>query len=431
MLYYISLNKSRMILEDRLRTALKGGNIFSINNTLLYINANTGLPDKSHFYQKLKAADNYLDFYVEGSYKTVSVGYEDLKKSFVESASSFSSTRSVLLKERSRAVATADIFESDSLYVTFINNGKVTVIKKTKQQADTIRSGLDMVYELISLRDTEKRNIGLKNKTNMNQATLSNIHGLLKELMPDNLPEELVISPDGWISKYPLSYLTCIKVTRSLNLLTYGKSFSLDQIRLVGYFNPTLDLPDSEKEMEMIKPILPNSVFFKRESATLETLSKDIPRNILHLSMHGYNNPDEPMYSKLFFANSLLNVAKNDLFALYAKDMDKIVQMKNNDLVFTAACETGITKKSETNQSEILGILRPLLINNNKNIILTLWEVESVSAAEFVGYFYSRLAASKDIKNAFFYAQRRLKEKYNDPYYWAPYYLVQNNMEEH
>ena len=141
-----------------------------------------------------------------------------------------------------------------------------------------------------------------------------------------------------------------------------------------------------------------------------------------------------PVHSKLLFAGSAIGndeargnaFNKNDNMALYAKNMDRYTQLKDNDLVFTAACQTGLTKKSNTNQSEILGILRPLLINRNRNIILTLWPVESQSAAQFVKTFYSRLAISNNVKDAFFTAQADLKKKYGHPAYWAPYYLVQN-----
>ena len=100
-------------------------------------------------------------------------------------------------------------------------------------------------------------------------------------------------------------------------------------------------------------------------------------------------------------------------------------QYDEEPLLFTAACETGLTKSDRSNKYEILGILRPLIVNNNKNIILTLWEVNSLSARDFVLSFYTSLYKTGNVKQSFFSAKLFLKNKYkNNPFHYAPYYLI-------
>jgi len=95
-------------------------------------------------------------------------------------------------------------------------------------------------------------------------------------------------------------------------------------------------------------------------------------------------------------------------------------------LIFAAACQTGITSVSQDNASELIGMLRPLTLYKNKNVILSLWQVDDTATTFFVEVFYSELKKQKNYTKAFLAARKRTKEEYPRPFYWAAFYLSTN-----
>jgi hypothetical protein len=428
-----------MILEDKVRADRQRSNILTAGTDSF--DRQTGLPRFEFFQNKLAKANNYLDFYMSGHYETVAANDQKrIARATVESSGGFSGTRAIKRGSGGSADA-AEIFAADNLYVSQKSNGKLRVTKiDDKRYLQQLQERLDRLYDKASDLTAATRGLKITRKT-ADQEVVS-VVDLSKELKL-TLSDSVTVSPDGWLSRYPFDWLLGRKTVRTLNLFTYGDTSKVSGLAIVGYFNPAInapaspnngDLPDAEKELDTLRPLMQQGTFYRGSDASVENLARPIPRNILHLSMHGEDNSDDPIYSKLLFSGSTVTsdeaagrkYSKDDRKALYAKDMDSFDQLKGNDLVFTAACQTGLTKKSATNQSEILGILRPLLINRNRNIILTLWPVDSESAAQFVKTFYSSLSKTSNIRDSFFKAQDELKKQYGHPAFWAPYYLVQS-----
>lgn len=431
MLYYISLNKSRMVLEDKVKL-LQGANMKSLRSE--YFDETTGLPSVAFFNKKLTAAEAYLDFYVDGHYtgeKSQNNKGRDYRAAYA-AAGDTAKTRRIAISDKAGGV-----FDSDFVYVTYVNKGKVTANRQNRTALEKLRKRYNgPVAESVALE---------KNRRIANDKTGKNKRKEKQEELPDlaafvgmDLPGEITASPDGWLSSYPLSYLLDRNVVRTLNLFTYGHPDTISRPKVVGYFNPTLDLPEAEQEKAVLERLFAgSSQLFMRQQANLEELRKPLERNILHLSMHGLHNDENPEASLLAFAGSLKNGVPaqaeriEDVVdfnkALLAREMYSLSQLQNNDLVFTAACQTGLSAKGAGNESEIMGIMRPLLINNNRNIILTLWDVNSQSASEFVANFYEQLARTKNVRTSFYHARDSIRKKYNDPKHWAPYYLMQND----
>jgi CHAT domain-containing protein len=120
-------------------------------------------------------------------------------------------------------------------------------------------------------------------------------------------------------------------------------------------------------------------------------------------------------------------LVENDLNALYAKDMGDILMLKDRQLIFAAACQTGLSAADRLNESELMGMLRPLTANRNRNVILSLWNVDDTATKEFVSEFYRNLAKTKRIDRAFHHAQSSVRERFPHPHYWAAFYLSQSN----
>lgn len=421
-LYYIALNKSRMVLEEK--TRLQGGNLSGAATGGIPMDSETGMPDKVAFRAKLAATAALLDFYVEGSYQVVRGDSAAVQSARADAAGALSGLRDIgMSADTSGPASTAEVLKDKRAFVSFIRGGRVQMHVLDAARLSGIKAALDS-----ELRRLERQYDRADQRRGGDAAVVpAATTAAVRQLVPFDLPAETLVSPDKWLARYPMSHFLGVGDHRVLNLLTTGEVGRLPEVKLVGYFNPTGDLVDSDAEIGPIRSVFPDIQVFSHEQASLEQLRKNIPRNVLHLSMHGFYQGRAPTRSKLLLAGSRKDPSVDDPRALYAADMVAVPQLRDNDLVFTAACQTGLLGSDDLNQNEILGIMRPLLINNNRNIILTLWSVDSQSAGEFVQEFYRQLASSRDIPRAFDAARALLRTRYPaTPYLWAPYFLVQN-----
>ena len=97
--------------------------------------------------------------------------------------------------------------------------------------------------------------------------------------------------------------------------------------------------------------------------------------------------------------------------------------IKDKDLVFLAACKVGVSNNNKNNDAEISGLIRPLL--SNKNVILSLWNVDDSSTFELVKQFYTFLKETGNIQLSFDKAYNKLKDKYIEGIgFYAPFYLI-------
>jgi len=414
MLYYISLNKSRMLLEERLAYA-KGGGSVEVKVSDLTVNdgiprTSSGLPEKTWFKQRLAAAGPYIDFYVGGKYMAQSTSAGQ-KLAQLDRSTMPLTTRDFGVEDAS---IQADAFVDDVLYVTEVNGGKIVAAKKVSgKQLEELKGQLDSSYQKIA--------------SGARQGYAQS--PFLKTLMAESgLPEKIVISPDKWLARHPMDFHLGAKATRSVNFFTVGGDDHLANLRVSGFFNPTLDLNGAEEEADAIRTYIPDAQIFKREAAQLSALQSVANASVLHLSTHGQFDANDPRNSRLVFAGAIRGAKiTSDPNSLYARDMYKYAALKDRDLIFAAACQTGLSAAGQENENELMGILRPLTANRNRNIILSLWKVDDMATKEFVAAFYQRLAETKDVDVAFHHAQDVVRGKYSQPYYWAAFYLSKSN----
>ncbi len=414
MLYYISLNKSRMLLEERLAFA-KGGEGLAVKISDLTANdgiprTSSGLPDKAWFKQKLATSGPYVDFYVGGKYVAQSSGIVQ-KIAKIERSTIPLTTRDFGVEDASMQ---ADIFIDNALYITQVNGGKVVFVKKVSgSQLDVLKNQLDSSYQQIA------------NGTHQGNEQSVFFKGLVAE---SGLPTKVVISPDKWLARHPMDFHLGAKITRSVNFFTTSSGGRFNDLRVSGFFNPTLDLSGAEQEAEAIRTYIPGAQIFKGEAAQLTALQSAANATVVHLSMHGQFNASDPKSSRLAFAGATKGSGvTSDPNSLYARDMYKYAALKDRDLIFAAACQTGLSAADQANENELMGILRPLTANRNKNIILSLWKVDDTATRDFVAAFYEHLATTKDVVTSFHYAQDKIRSKYLTPYYWAAFYLSKSD----
>jgi len=242
--------------------------------------------------------------------------------------------------------------------------------------------------------------------------------------------------------------------------IQYSQSNSGDDVW--GYLAGTKD------EGDAVNKILSGAqvqVSYLTDNKASETFLKQNARNfnILHLATHGFffNDPNEERFkeentgvefgeikfrgaTRGFGVNSFVNsdnplmrsglvlAGANDVWiktekgdsddgVLTAQEVTQI-DMRKNDLVVLSACETGLGDIRGT--EGVYGLQRSLKMAGVKYIIMSLWEIPDKETVEFMSLFYSNLLNLKDIKDAFYGAQKAMRAKY-DPYYWGAFVLLE------
>lgn len=211
-------------------------------------------------------------------------------------------------------------------------------------------------------------------------------------------------------------------------------------------------LSSTKEEIETIKHGIENvsslTVLFSGRDATeksLKKISHESP-DILHLATHGYfipknkredipyfknsdvikNFDDNLYYSGLAFANGETNW-KDGSFSLDANDgvlsayeISKL-NLSSTDLVVLSACETALGDRTFDG---ISGLQRAFKLAGVQTIIMSLWKVDDLATSFFMKAFYEGMIETNSKREAFIYAQKLTREKFEDPYYWAAFIML-------
>lgn len=100
------------------------------------------------------------------------------------------------------------------------------------------------------------------------------------------------------------------------------------------------------------------------------------------------------------------------------------LNLSNTELVVLSACETGL---GEIKGNEgVYGLQRAFKIAGVKYLIMSLWQVPDYQTQELMTTFYSKWLKEKlSIPDAFRSAQKEMRDKYQNPYFWAGFVLVE------
>ena len=103
---------------------------------------------------------------------------------------------------------------------------------------------------------------------------------------------------------------------------------------------------------------------------------------------------------------------------------DEIAQMNliKTQLVVLSACETGL---GEAKSSEgVFGLQRAFKLAGVETLVMSLWTVPDDATAELMTGFYQLWLSGKTKREAFATAQKQVREKYKEPYYWAGFVMM-------
>lgn len=406
--YYANLNKSRILMETRIATGANGASISASDISQDLELDRFGLPSKEAFARKLQRLPLYLDFYVAG-------GFADRSSSITATNVAGSDANVRLSRDFvAEAVDVADRFVASELLVTLFEAGKpVGSLRVSSTALAELQREFDASYVLFARRGP------------VGQQAPSIVKTIQEWLRAR--PGTIIVSPDKWMARHSFDALLARNTIRALNLFTSGQHDFISSSALVGFFNPTEDLPGADREAERVAAHFRDARLFSRSLASVSAFTSAPSAPVLHLAMHGAFDSANPLQSKLLFHNAIKRLGPGDPNAVYAKDMTALPLFRGRDLVFAAACQTGLIAADDANESEIVGMLRPLLSGGNRNVILSLWKVDDAATADFVDEFYKRLAATRNVRTSFFAAQEEVRRRYDHPYFWAAFYLAQSN----
>jgi CHAT domain-containing protein/tetratricopeptide (TPR) repeat protein len=145
---------------------------------------------------------------------------------------------------------------------------------------------------------------------------------------------------------------------------------------------------------------------------------------LVHVATHGILNARHPMFSRIELARPA-RVRTGDDGRL---EVHEILGLEiRSPLVFFSGCETGAGLEWTAELVRGTGDLtlaQAVLSAGAANIVMTLWRIDDVGAAEFAAGFYRSLR-TMPVAEALASAQRELaaSTRYASPYYWAGYTL--------
>ena len=279
-----------------------------------------------------------------------------------------------------------------------------------------------------------------------------------------NGPDHLFVSSDGVYNlininslmneegQYliDLQLIEIIPNTKQLAIHQDNKP-SNDEFVLIG--NPTFGnsnispLPGTSLEITSIQKLLGEAKIksLSEGQATEEALKEILKPKVLHIATHGFFLGEEKdsntsnITRSFIFSNPLLRsglllsgAGKTPTEALKENTSDGIftafdamnLNLQNTDLVVLSACETG--SGEIVNGEGVYGLSRAFTIAGAKNLIMSLWRVDDLATMELMKLFYQEWLANGDIKSSFSNAQKILKDKYQYPYYWGAFVLINN-----
>ena len=199
-------------------------------------------------------------------------------------------------------------------------------------------------------------------------------------------------------------------------------------------------LPKGEREWEeVIYSSLPETEDEVREIARLFGIKPEMPDVLLNISANetNFRNTFLKDYHYIHFAThadlpgkvqgikepfiilgQVENRGNDDGFLT----LSEVLELKlDADMVVLSACSTGKGKMMEG--EGVANFARAFQHAGAKSVVVSLWEVASEPAVEYMKIFYGHLKAGKSRAEALRLARNVMKAKYPNPFYWAVFIL--------
>ena len=222
-----------------------------------------------------------------------------------------------------------------------------------------------------------------------------------------HLPFHALRGPNGYlVEEFTVSYAPSATV---FALCAQRQPAFAPQSLVLGL--PDRLAPHIALEAANAAAVLPNSRLFLGEEATEAALRRFGPQSrFIHIATHGLFRRDNPLFSAIRLGDSHLT-----LFDLYRLAISA-------ELVALSGCSTGLNVV--VGGDELLGLMRGLLLAGAHGVMVSLWDVNDRSTAEFMKSFYQHLGDTGHKAMALQRAMGEIRREYPHPYFWAPFVLA-------
>lgn len=208
------------------------------------------------------------------------------------------------------------------------------------------------------------------------------------------------------ISELPVSYAQSSSI---FHLCRLRRPDLEDRSLVLGL--PDANTPYIRDEVEAVVEGIPRAKAFLGTDADERRLRELGPNcRYIHIATHGFFRQDNPMLSSIRLGSSALTLV--DIYRLHLP----------SELVTLSGCGTGLNAVFAGD--ELIGLVRGFLYAGARSVLVSLWDVNDKSTAEFMREFYRNLACSPDKAIALQRAMLAVRDRYPNPYHWAPFSLV-------
>ncbi|MBK6834859.1 MAG: CHAT domain-containing protein [Bacteroidetes bacterium] len=369
------------------------------------------------------------------------------------------------LKADEAAVEIIQIQKFDNSFTKDIQYAAIVITNPAKLELVLFADGNKMEKEGITYYREQVKNLKADNQS----------YGLFWEPIEAKITgkKKIYVSLDGIYNQISLLTFKDPKTNKYLiekeNIIVVGNTKDILTLKagntgaraktafLLGYPNYggndiIASLPGTKTEVENITKVLKASSYtthvVMKDEATEEAV-KAAHAEVIHIATHGFFLSDlsevesdkvlgvetskarkNPLLrSGLMLANcesvfdetgEKANANNGILTAYEAMNLS----LDKTDLVVMSACETGLgdIKSGEG----VYGLQRSFLVAGAKSVIMSLWEVSDDATMELMSAFYKNYAVSGNKQEAFLAAQKQIKIKYKEPFFWGAFVLIGN-----
>lgn len=174
-------------------------------------------------------------------------------------------------------------------------------------------------------------------------------------------------------------------------------------------------LPGSKNEVQRVSNIIgdKNCRLFTGKTATKNEFLKlsGVDTDVIHIASHAFSAQDSQSFGIYLSGSDFIS------------DLDiSRMDLSGTDLVILSACDSA---DGQISWEGATGLQRAFKLAGVQTIIMALGKVNDTASQFFMERFYDALIKDGDKKNAYYEAITSTRKEFNDdPYYWAPFIML-------
>ncbi len=368
-------------------------------------------------------------------------------------------------------VATIEAIQSDLLLDDegfieyFMGDSSLFVFSITANQTDLLQVKKEAIFDTLiqdfrhNLTDAKTIQTNLQQSVKMYGTLGYDLYETLLQSSIEDMPKNIMLVPDGNLGYIPFEALIHTPYEQGDNFQTleyliqdyniayaYSATFLLDMLQRktqrntqkgyggfaaayesegtlessrggIAMRNGIAPLPNAIKEVEAIATMTNGTAYVKDKASERNFKNNASQYQILHFSMHGFLDDQNPMFSYLQFTPTTDTLEDDQLTALEIYNLNI-----NAELAVLSACNTGFgtIRKGEG----VMSLSRAFAYAGCPSLVMSLWSVPDRSTSEIMTQFYQNLIQVNTFKHD---ALRQAKLTYLEetdallahPLFWA------------